>query len=90
MEELDQLEALRKLGTVTYQNLDLANVGEHARLDDVARPSKVGELAGNAASKSPLVMPRSGKRSSSASVITACASIAARVTCCARITDTML
>src|SRR5271155_3715174 len=46
MHELDQLEALRKLGTVTDQNLDLANIGEHARFDDVARPSKVGELTG--------------------------------------------
>src|SRR5580704_4292642 len=46
MEELDQLEALRKLGTVTNQNLDLPNVGKHTRLDDVACPPKVGKLIG--------------------------------------------
>ena len=46
MQKLDQHEILLERGTVPNQNLDLANVGKGAGLDDGALPSEVGELAG--------------------------------------------
>src|SRR5208282_4189015 len=45
MQELDEREGLRKPGAVMDRNLDLANIGKHARGLDRSFPSEVGELA---------------------------------------------
>ncbi len=81
MHELHQLEILRKLGTVPDQNLDLAHVGKHPRRFDIPFPSEVGEFTGEGRFEVAAGDAEIGNRSSSASVITACASIEARVDC---------